>query len=210
MGHKCSEFSPPALNLGPHMAPLGMKFYTGDQFPADYKNNIIVAEHGSWNRLKYLGGRLMRVTVDPDGKNAKEVEFASGWISADGKYRGRPNDVLVARTARFWWPMTITAPSTGSATASDPSGDRSLPAAGAIVPESPAGPGRSRPARTRYFADPLFYGVMAHARLLLSLFGRDRLVGRLRARSRGRIAGGKALAEGCADVMAPMAFRRQR
>ena len=73
-----------------------MKFYTGDQFPADYKNNIIIAEHGSWNRLKYLGGRLMRVTVDPDGKNAKEVEFASGWIAADGKYRGRPNDVLVA------------------------------------------------------------------------------------------------------------------
>ena len=96
MGHKCSEFSPPALNLGPHMAPLGMKFYSGNQFPADYKDNIIIAEHGSWNRLKYQGGRLMRVTVDPDGKNAKEVEFASGWIGADGKYRGRPNDVLVA------------------------------------------------------------------------------------------------------------------
>ncbi len=71
MGHKCSEFSPPALNLGAHMAPLGMKFYTGNQFPADYKNNIIIAEHGSWNRHKYQGGRLMRVTVDPDGKNAK-------------------------------------------------------------------------------------------------------------------------------------------
>ena len=47
MGHKCSEFSPPVLNLGPHVAPLGMKFYTGDQFPPDYKNSIIVAEHGS-------------------------------------------------------------------------------------------------------------------------------------------------------------------
>jgi glucose/arabinose dehydrogenase len=97
MGHKCSEFSPPALKLGAHMAPLGMKFYTGDQFPADYKNNIILAEHGSWNRHQFQGGRLMRITVDPDGKNAKEVEFASGWIGADGKYRGRPNDVLVAK-----------------------------------------------------------------------------------------------------------------
>ena len=97
MGHKCSEFSPPALKLGAHMAPLGMKFYTGDQFPADYKNNIILAEHGSWNRHNFQGGRLMRITVDPDGKNAKEVEFASGWIGADGKYRGRPNDVLVAK-----------------------------------------------------------------------------------------------------------------
>jgi glucose/arabinose dehydrogenase len=97
MGHKCSEFSPPALNLGAHVAPLGMKFYTGDQFPAEYKNNIILAEHGSWNRHKFQGARLMRISVDPDGKNAKQVEFASGWIGADGKYRGRPNDVLQAK-----------------------------------------------------------------------------------------------------------------
>ena len=97
MGHKCSEFSPPVLNLGPHVAPLGMKFYTGDQFPPDYKNSIIVAEHGSWNRHKYLGGKLMRVTVDPDGKNAQQTELATGWISADNKYLGRPSDVLVAK-----------------------------------------------------------------------------------------------------------------
>jgi glucose/arabinose dehydrogenase len=97
MGHKCSEFTPPVLKLGPHVAPLGMRFYTGDQFPADYKNNIILAEHGSWNRHQFLGARLMRITVDPDGKNAKQSEFASGWIGADGKYRGRPNDVLQAK-----------------------------------------------------------------------------------------------------------------
>jgi glucose/arabinose dehydrogenase len=97
MGHKCSEFSPPALNLGAHVAPLGMKFYTGDQFPAEYKNNIILAEHGSWNRHTFQGARLVRITVDPDGKNAKQVEFASGWIGSDGKYRGRPNDVLQAK-----------------------------------------------------------------------------------------------------------------
>jgi len=97
MGHKCSEFSPPALNLGAHVAPLGMKFYTGDQFPADYKNNMIVAEHGSWNRHQFQGGRLMRISADPDGKNAKQAEFASGWIGSDGKYRGRPNDVLQAK-----------------------------------------------------------------------------------------------------------------
>jgi glucose/arabinose dehydrogenase len=97
MGHKCSEFSPPALKLGAHVAPLGMRFYTGDQFPADYKNNIILAEHGSWNRHQFQGARLMRITADPDGKNVKEVEFASGWIGPDGKYRGRPNDVLQAK-----------------------------------------------------------------------------------------------------------------
>jgi glucose/arabinose dehydrogenase len=97
MGHKCSEFAPPALKLGAHVAPLGMKFYTGDQFPADYKNSIILAEHGSWNRHQFQGGRLMRITTDPDGKNVKQVEFATGWIGADGKYRGRPNDVLQAK-----------------------------------------------------------------------------------------------------------------
>jgi glucose/arabinose dehydrogenase len=74
-----------------------MKFYTGDQFPADYKNNIIIAEHGSWNRLDYAGGRLRRVTVDADGKNPKLVEFATGWIGPKNEYRGRPNDVLVAK-----------------------------------------------------------------------------------------------------------------
>jgi glucose/arabinose dehydrogenase len=97
MGHKCSEFAPPIAKLGPHVAPLGMKFYTGDQFPASYKNSIIIAEHGSWNRLKYDGGNLTQVIVDPEGKQAKQVVFASGWIGPDNKYRGRPDDVLMAR-----------------------------------------------------------------------------------------------------------------
>jgi glucose/arabinose dehydrogenase len=96
LGHKCSEFTPPVVNLGAHVAPLGMKFYTGSQFPAAYKNNIFVAEHGSWNRHKYQGGRIVRISVDPDGKNAKEEVFASGWITGDQKYAGRPDDVLVA------------------------------------------------------------------------------------------------------------------
>src|ERR1700724_3039151 len=72
MGHKCSEFTPPVLNLGAHVAPLGMKFYTGSQFPSEYKNSILIAEHGSWNRHKYQGARIVRVTVGPDGKNPKQ------------------------------------------------------------------------------------------------------------------------------------------
>ena len=96
MGHACSEFTPPVLNLGPHVAPLGMKFYTGSQFPAEYKNNIFIAEHGSWNRHKYQGGRIQRVTVDPDGKNVKEQVFAEGWIIGDHDYFGRPDDILQA------------------------------------------------------------------------------------------------------------------
>ncbi len=96
-GHSCSEFTPPVLNLGAHVAPLGMKFYTGSQFPAEYKDNIFIAEHGSWNRHKYQGGRIERVIVDPDGKNAKQEVFASGWITGDQDYSGRPTDVLLAK-----------------------------------------------------------------------------------------------------------------
>jgi glucose/arabinose dehydrogenase len=97
MGHKCSEFTRPVVKLGPHVAPLGMKFYTGSQFPAEYKNNIFIAEHGSWNRHKFQGARIVRVIVDPNGKQAKEVTFASGWLQGDKNYLGRPNDILVGK-----------------------------------------------------------------------------------------------------------------
>jgi glucose/arabinose dehydrogenase len=97
MGHKCSEFTPPAANLGAHVAPLGMKFYTGKQFPAEYRNNIFLAEHGSWNRHQYQGARIMRIVVDPKGGQAKQEVFASGWIEGKQGYLGRPNDVLVAK-----------------------------------------------------------------------------------------------------------------
>jgi glucose/arabinose dehydrogenase len=96
MGHKCSEFTPPTLKLGPHVAPLGMKFYSGNQFPAEYSNNIFIAEHGSWNRHKYQGARIMRVVTDPKGKNIKQEVFASGWINGDQSYTGRPADILLA------------------------------------------------------------------------------------------------------------------
>ena len=94
MGRQCSEFSPPVVNLGEHVAPLGMKFYKGDQFPAEYKNNIIVAEHGSWNRSQYQGARLVRVIADADGKNARQEVFAEGWIEGAQTYKGRPADVI--------------------------------------------------------------------------------------------------------------------
>lgn len=97
MGRKCSEFTPPVLNLGAHVAPLGMKFYTGDMFPAEYKNNIFIAEHGSWNRHKYQGARIKRVIADPDGKNAKQEDFATGWLEGDQGYLGRPADVVLAK-----------------------------------------------------------------------------------------------------------------
>src|SRR5207253_5307350 len=74
----CSEFSPPAVKLGPHVAALGMRFYTGNQFPAEYRNNIFIAEHGSWNRSKKIGYRVARVVVEGSRVLKHEV-FAEGW-----------------------------------------------------------------------------------------------------------------------------------
>ena len=96
MGHPCSEFTPPVVKLGAHVAPLGMKFYTGSQFPDEYRNNIFIAEHGSWNRHKFQGARIERIVVDADGKQAKDEVFASGWIEGDKTYLGRPDDIIVA------------------------------------------------------------------------------------------------------------------
>ena len=93
----CSEFALPAQLLGPHVAPLGMRFYTGNEFPAAYRNQIFIAEHGSWNRHQYQGGRIERVITDPDGKDARMETFASGWIKGEHDYTGRPADVLVAK-----------------------------------------------------------------------------------------------------------------
>ncbi len=97
MGHACSEFTPPVVKLGAHVAPLGMKFYTGSQFPAEYKDNIFIAEHGSWNRHKYQGARIDRVVVDADGKNAHQEVFAQGWLTGAQDYSGRPTDILQAK-----------------------------------------------------------------------------------------------------------------
>ena len=92
---KCSEFTPPVYKQGPHIAGLGMKFYTGDMFPAEYKNGIFIAQHGSWNRAKKLGYRVLFLSVDPDGKNPKEQVFAGTWLD-DQKILGRPADVIQA------------------------------------------------------------------------------------------------------------------
>jgi glucose/arabinose dehydrogenase len=94
-GHSCAEFNPPVVKLGPHVAPLGMKFYTGNQFPAEYAGNIFIAEHGSWNRHTKNGYRIERVSVNADGTNASQEVFASGFTDGT-KVFGRPSDVIVA------------------------------------------------------------------------------------------------------------------
>jgi glucose/arabinose dehydrogenase len=92
-GHPCSGFTPPVAKLGAHVASLGMRFYTGSMFPPDYRNSIFIAEHGSWNRSKKVGYRVVRITANPDGTNAHQEVFAQGWLNADDTQWGRPDDV---------------------------------------------------------------------------------------------------------------------
>ena len=90
---KCDEFIKPARNLTPHGAALGMRFYTGNMFPTEYKNQIFIAEHGSWNRTTPIGYRIMCARLQ--GNNVSDyVSFASGWLQ-NGKAIGRPSDVMV-------------------------------------------------------------------------------------------------------------------
>lgn len=88
-----TRFTTPAQELGPHVAALGMRFYTGNMFPAEYKNQIFIAEHGSWNRSKKIGYRVTLVKLS--GNNAVSyTPFADGWL-ANEKASGRPVDVQV-------------------------------------------------------------------------------------------------------------------
>lgn len=92
----CGDFVVPAQNLGPHTAPLGIKFYTGNMFPSDYKNQAFIAEHGSWNRDKRIGYRVSLVKVENNTKAISYETFASGWLDDETqKYWGRPVDILV-------------------------------------------------------------------------------------------------------------------
>jgi len=89
----CSDFVPPAKNLGPHVAPLGLTFYTGDQFPDTYKGDLLIAEHGSWNRSIPIGYRVMHVAIEDNTKAVSYEPFAEGWLQRR-KAWGRPVDVL--------------------------------------------------------------------------------------------------------------------
>lgn len=86
----------PAVNTIAHAADLGMMFYTGNQFPAEYKNAIFSAQHGSWNRTTPVGARVMVTMIDDEG-NATMEPFAEGWIDENGEYLGRPVDVAQLR-----------------------------------------------------------------------------------------------------------------
>ncbi|MEL7370601.1 MAG: PQQ-dependent sugar dehydrogenase [Myxococcota bacterium] len=90
----CSEFAAPARRLGPHVAPLGLRFYTGEMFPKSYRGHLFIAEHGSWNRKKKIGYRVSLVKVDAGSKATSYEPFVTGWLDEEAQEAwGRPSDV---------------------------------------------------------------------------------------------------------------------
>lgn len=91
-GHSCDEFTKPIAKLGPHSAPLGMRFYTGKMFPAQYRNAVFIARHGSWNKSHKIGGDIVVAHLNPDGTVKSFETFITGFIQ-DNNYVGRPVDM---------------------------------------------------------------------------------------------------------------------
>lgn len=94
----CDGYVAPAQNLGPHVAPLGLKFYTASMFPEEYQGKILIAEHGSWNRTPEAGhtGHRLTLVEESNGKGTSYETFISGWLNEEtNKAWGRPVDILV-------------------------------------------------------------------------------------------------------------------
>lgn len=94
-GGKASDYVEPALLLGPHTAPLGILFYTGEMLPAGLNNQVLIAEHGSWNRTPEAGHIGYRITLgrEVDGELRYEV-LIDGWLEETNESWGRPVDLL--------------------------------------------------------------------------------------------------------------------
>ena len=88
------DFVDPILELGAHVAPTGITFYSGDMFPPTMKNNLFIVLHGSWNRSEKVGYKVIRVEIDGNGNVKNSSDFITGWLS-NGKVIGRPSAPLV-------------------------------------------------------------------------------------------------------------------
>lgn len=94
---RVTSFVPPELELPAHVAALGMRFYDGETFPMEYRGDIFIAEHGSWNRSEKIGYRITRVEIDRSGAEPVAGEysvFAEGWLQGERAW-GRPADVEI-------------------------------------------------------------------------------------------------------------------
>jgi glucose/arabinose dehydrogenase len=89
----CEGVDDPVIEMQAHSAPLGLTFYTGEQFPEEYRGDLFIAFHGSWNRTEPTGYKVVRAPLE-DGEPGPVQDFASGWLSRDGSQWGRPVDVV--------------------------------------------------------------------------------------------------------------------
>jgi len=87
----------PAVEMDAHAADLGMTFYSGKMFPAQYRGGIFSAQHGSWNRTTPVGARVLFTSVNDDGSIGETTVFADGWIDENQEYLGRPVDIAQLR-----------------------------------------------------------------------------------------------------------------
>lgn len=94
-GKNCSDYIAPTSTLGPHVAALGMKFYEGSMFPPEYKNKVLIAEHGSWNRKVPIGYRVTMLDINGD-TSSNYTPLFTGWLGEGkgSKVTGRPVDLL--------------------------------------------------------------------------------------------------------------------
>ncbi len=91
-GKTAADYRLPAASLGPHVAPLGLEFYRGEQFPAEYRHQILIAEHGSWNRSQKIGYRISLVRLNGNYEAVSYETFAEGWLQGQENW-GRPVDL---------------------------------------------------------------------------------------------------------------------
>jgi glucose/arabinose dehydrogenase len=89
----CEGVAKPVVEMQAHTAPLGLGFYTGEQFPEEYQGDLFVALHGSWNRTVPVGYKVVRIPIE-DGEPGDVQDFCTGWLREDGSDWGRPVDVL--------------------------------------------------------------------------------------------------------------------
>ncbi len=96
--NRCQTVLEPKVQMQAHSAPLGLAFYEGSQFPAEYHNNIFVAFHGSWNRSEPTGYKVVRVKLDDRGQPIGGAEdFITGWLPGEkqkGRWMGRPVGIV--------------------------------------------------------------------------------------------------------------------
>lgn len=93
-GKTCRDFTPPLWRFPAHVAPLGLRFYTGTSFPAAYRRQLFVVQHGSWNRSRPQGYQVVLVRL-VQGNPVSDSVFVDGWLSRDGNALARPVDILL-------------------------------------------------------------------------------------------------------------------